>query len=159
MIDRLTRDQYAQLLRHFAAGQITNFEYEARFDKITTDIDVADPAVKEIFGSMWFTYCDLYKHKLAGDHALEGETRKAVLRFLLFLHSDYPYEWPVEKLSGRLLNLLTLGLYGKINKPNPARIAGDDEVWPFYRKEDYEYAIRHPKLLNEKPQSPRRTAP
>lgn len=148
MIDRLTRDRYAELLRRFIAGQVTNFEYEDRFDQVAIDLDIADPAVDELFRVMWSTYCDIREHKMTGDHTFEGENRKTVLRFLLFLHSDCPYEWPTEELSGCLLSLLTLGLYGKLTKPDPASINGDEEVWPFYRKGDYEHAVRHPKLLN-----------
>lgn len=85
MIDRLTRDRYAELLRRFIAGQVTNFEYEDRFDEVAIDLDIADPAVEELFRVMWFPYCDIRKHKMTGVHAIEGENRQTVLQFLLFL--------------------------------------------------------------------------
>ncbi len=145
-----TRDRYANLLQHFIGGQVTNFEYMDRFDEISIDLNRADPAVDELFRAIWVTYCDICKHKMTGDYAVEGESKKTVLRFILFLHSDFPFEWPTTKVSDFLLNLLSMGLYGKLKKPDPARIDGNEDVWPFFRREDYEYAVAHPKLLNGK---------
>jgi len=34
MVDRRRRDQFAEILRHFAAGLLTNVEYEKRVDDI-----------------------------------------------------------------------------------------------------------------------------
>ena len=148
MIDRPSRDHYAELLRHFVAGQMTNFEYEDRFDGIAETLDVEDPAVHEIFQAMWVTYCDMRKHKMTGRDALVGDNRHTAARFILFLHSDLPYEWPTSSLKGCLLNLLTVGLYGKLKRPDSTREKGDMAVWPFYRTTDFEQAKQNPQLMS-----------
>jgi hypothetical protein len=147
MIDRPTRDRYAELLRHFVAGQMTNFEYEGHFDSIAESLDISDPAVDEIFQAMWHTYCDLRKHKMSGRDALVGENRDTAARFILFLHSDLPYEWPTSSLKGCLLNLLTVGLYGKLKKTDPTHEKGEMDVWPFHSRTDCEQAKQNPRLM------------
>ena len=154
MIDRPTRDHYAVLLRHFIAGQMTNFQYEDKFDNISITLGGADPAVLEIFQAMWYTYDDICQHTMTGDHAFRGPNRETAIRFILFLYSDVPYEWPTVKLSGCLFNLLTLGLYGKMKRRKSSRNSGDDTVWPFFRREDYESARKNPRLLNAHRQTP-----
>jgi len=147
MINRPTRDRYAELLRHFIAGQMTNFEYETQFDNIAESLDTTDPAVHEIFQAMWYTYCDLRKHKMTGADALVGDNRHTLARFILFLYSDLPYEWPTSSLKGCLLNLLTVGFYGKLKKVDPTNKKGETTVWPFYRVTDFEQAKQNPKLM------------
>lgn len=147
MIDRTTRDRYAELIRHFVAGQMTNFDYEDRFDRIGESLDAADPAVLEIFEAMWHTYCDIQKHKMTGQHALVDQNRHTVARFVLFLHSDLPYEWPTGDVKKSLLRLLTLGLYGKRKTQGEDQTSGDPDVWPFFRQSDFESAKKNPKLM------------
>lgn len=147
-MNRTVRNEYAELLRGFIGGQITNFEYEDRFDKFDLGQAISDPAINEIFGAMWSAYCDIREHKMTGKFKLVGENRETAIRFILFLHSSFPYEWPVQSLSERLLNLLTVGLYGKLQKIDPVQAAGDESVWPFYRKEEYEYSLQNPRLLS-----------
>ncbi len=66
--------------------------------------------------------------------------------------SDYEFEWPrrpagifvylvrvLDDLTGRRLRLTERWT------PEPA---GDIEVWPFFRREDYHEALRLPRLLN-----------
>lgn len=42
MIDRQRRDQFAELLRHFAAGLITNDEYEIRMGVLFRGLSVIE---------------------------------------------------------------------------------------------------------------------
>jgi len=148
MIDRQSRDHYAELLRHFIAGQMTNFEYEDRFDNIAKTLTINDPAVHEIFEDMWFTYCDLRQHTMTGPDAIVGDNRHTVVRFILFLHSDLPYEWPTRNIKDCLLNLLTVGFYGKLKRRDPACEKGDMDAWPFFRMDDFEQAKQNPKLMS-----------
>ena len=138
---------YAEALRRFVAGRTTNEEYEEAFDQISSTSLGEDPALHEIYISMWATYCDLKKHKMTGKQALPDEARKTAERFILFLHSEIPYEWPTFSLKKRLVRLLTCGLYGKRAKQPESDADGDCNVWPFYRQRDYEDALAHPRLL------------
>src|SRR5688500_7396013 len=121
-IDRQSRDRYAELLRHFAAGRLTNVEYDDASDAY---IAAGDVALSEIWWQMWQTYDDIREHRLTGKDELPREGRTDVARMVLFLHSDLPYEWPVpSRLLGLLLNVFTLGLWGRVFPPSTG---GGDE--------------------------------
>ena len=104
MVDREARRQYAQLLRQFISGRMTNDEYEKRFDSIQAS--VGDPAVWEAYHQIWITYDDYYTHRMTRAHRLTGEDRRSVARMVLFLHSDREYGWPVGQSWGCLLAFL-----------------------------------------------------
>ena len=53
MIDRSARDKYAELLRHFAAGRVVNFDYEKACDEF---LKSSDSAIGEIYDAMEWTY-------------------------------------------------------------------------------------------------------
>ncbi|HLK57465.1 MAG TPA: hypothetical protein VKU00_12940 [Chthonomonadaceae bacterium] len=78
MVDRAARDAYAQLLRHFASGVITNDEYDDRFFQIHDD--TSDPALWCIWEAVWPCYCDLRTYRLRGKHTLSPETRRVIAR-------------------------------------------------------------------------------
>ena len=109
-MDRKNRDEYAELLRHFATGQMTNDDYVERADKI----GFKDDAVNEIYKEIWFTYCDIVTHKLKEGYALTDKGKKVVARYILFLYSDFPFEWPVPTFISGLMNILTLGFYDRL---------------------------------------------
>ena len=146
MVDRSARDQYAELLRHFVAGRMTNFEYEESCDQI---FRTNDEAVHQIYCAMWPTYCDIRKHTMTGDYALSKEGRRLVAQWILFLHSDLEYEWPVPGMSGCLLNILTFGFWSRLQKHKRARLgfSGNHDVWPFFHLSNFDEALKHPKLL------------
>ena len=154
MIDRIARDEYSLLLRRFFSGGITNFDYEKEFDSIPEEFDADDWSIIAIYQAIWPCYCDLSKHKMTGKNSLTAEGKKTVARFILFLHTDYPYEWPKPKveIGMALLRLLTFGLFGKRAADDSDERTGDDEVWPFFRKEDYDEALKQPKFLSGKGQ-------
>ncbi len=142
MVDREARDGYAELLRHFAAGRVLNWDYEDASDEFT---DSDDPAVFGVFWGVWPAYCDIRKHHMAGKNRLDKTGRRTVARYVLFLHSDREYEWPVRGRWRPLLNLLTVGVWGLLN-PLP-KGNGDEAVWPFYRRSDLEEEAARPRLL------------
>ena len=104
MVDRQARRQYAQLLRQFISGHMTNKEYEKRFDGIQAS--AGDPAVQEVYDEIWMTYDDCYTHRMTGAHQLTGENRHSVARMVLFLHSDREYSWPLSQPWGCLVTFL-----------------------------------------------------
>ena len=149
MINREERDKYAQLLRDFISGKITNFEYEDKFDE---QILISDTAIDQIYCEMWHTYCDIRKHKLTDSQWYQDdrEFNKTVIRFVLFLHSDLEYEWPRKSIGKLLLNLLSFGICNKLDTTKEMKEDGDINVWPFFREKDYEHALSNPRLLNAK---------
>ncbi len=146
MIDHIARRQAAQLLRRLAAGQITNREFEYQFPWGSRD-----PAIHEIFDDgAWHLYSDFPSYRLAGANRLDATSREHVARWVLFLETDFPYEWPVltflTRVGRALLYFCTLGMAGKWLDAQ-RRQQGDIEVWPFRRKADYEAALSSPPYL------------
>ena len=148
MLDRVARDRTAELLRHLASGRISNDAFEDALPRET-----ADAAVLAVQRAAWMLYSDLSEHTLTGKHALSAEARKAVARSIVFLYSDLPYEWPRQRCEGlaRLFaGLIGLGWIPRYFEAQWKR-AGDFNVWPFIRHEDYAAALQQPKLLASAP--------
>jgi hypothetical protein len=145
-IDFKARRKAAEIYRHFAAGLLTNDQMEdslpVSFERGLHDI---------FFAGIWPLYDDLHEHKLTGSYRLTSDGRDHVARVILFLHSSLPYRWPASTgwrgiLDG-LVALLTLGLY----RPARHRLrasGGDESVWPFFTRSEYESALQHPPFLH-----------
>lgn len=142
MIDREARDRYAQLLRQFAAGRLSNRVYEQKFDEISGSFD---PAIWGVYQEMWYSYCDFRKHKLRGRDALGRDSHRCVARMVMFLYSDREFEWRQPGLWHVLINLMTFGVWKKL-RPDP-RPTGEAAVWPFFREPDYVDERTSPRLL------------
>ncbi|MCP4645962.1 MAG: hypothetical protein GY851_36290 [bacterium] len=131
MIDHDKRRAYAELLGRFRDGLITNVEYEKVYDGIIDGC--GDVAIREIYGAVWFTYCDVRTHELDGDRTLPTEAREAFDRCILFLGTDLEHEWPLRhNLRGCLAGFLGLG-----RRPT----AADRAIWPFLREEDLQEVL------------------
>jgi len=129
MVATEKRRKAAQLLLDSYKGRITNDQMDDAWPR-----DPEDPALRKIFWAKWGLYSDLreefIKPKLRGKYS----TAKAIHRCLVFLRSGFEYEWVGFGLSKgvipRVLELLDAHRR-EINR------AGDQSVWPFYRKADY----------------------
>jgi hypothetical protein len=145
MIDAGSRRTVAELLRHLAAGQITNDQSEDRLP-----CDSADAAVAQIRQQAWFLYGDLREYRFVGRDRLSNEHRREVARWIVFLQSDLEYEWPrMSTVTSALLfiaNLCTLGWAGRVIAARFRR-HGNLEVWPFIRRSQYDAALRKPKYF------------
>ncbi len=141
MIDRVARTCLAKNMRHLVSGQITNDEFEDR-----ALFGTADPAVYKVFmGGPWLFYSDLSEHRLIGPLRVPRPARRELARCILFLASDLEYEWPVQTTSAwaRFVigNLFTLGWLGRRHR-RKLSATGELDVWPFYRRADYELALQ-----------------
>ncbi|ABI59616.1 hypothetical protein [Nitrosomonas eutropha] len=148
MIDREARDRFAQAIRALVAGTITNDQFE---DIRLPSLNTADPAIAAIYQEgAWHLYSDLEEHRLRGKHALSPKDKSHVARWVLFLKTDLPYEWP--ELRGMrffalgLANLFTFGLANRFYA-NWFKQQGEVEVWPFIRQADYAAALERPVYL------------
>lgn len=118
---RETRNAYAELLRQFASGRMTNFEYERRYDRLVAASDSMDPAVDSIYSAAWYLYCDLREHRLTSPkYRLPRKWRRLIAKWVLYLYSDLEH-MPEESsarqkfyLSSRacLTIIMTLGICG-----------------------------------------------
>jgi hypothetical protein len=142
--DATSRRAAAELVRQLASGRLTNDEFEARWPAS------ADPALSGVRDAAWFLYSDLRTYRLTGADRLPFPIRRQVARWVLFLHSDLPYEWPVEsraaKLARSIAGLLTIGVATRRWK-TALQVSEDADVWPFFRRVDYRRALRVPRLL------------
>ena len=146
MIDRTARTRLAEAIRSLAAGQITNDQFEELVSQKS-----ADPAIREIFANgAWCLYSDTSEYRLAGRYRLPDGAKTEVARWVLFLGTDREYEWPSTwRWRGLLLlflNLISLGFYGSLYRKH-LRALGDWDVWPFFRRTDYEAAVADPRYL------------
>jgi hypothetical protein len=138
--DRESRDRLIGAIRALLSGQITHEEFESRVPARSSD-----PAIRAMLSdNVWQLFTGQHQHPIA------DRDRSVVARWLLFLRTDKPYEWPAysrrQQVAHALATVVTLGL---IAKPLRRRIAsqGDIEVWPFLRHADYDAAMRSPAYL------------
>ena len=147
MIDSDARRQARELLRHLLSGQITSDEFEDRFPRQSKD-----PGVSQVRWAAWHLYSDDREYRLVGKHRLTGMTRREISRWIVFLHTELEYEWPIINVWLEValapLNMITFGFVGRLLQLRLARL-GHFDVWPFIRRADYEAAIAHPRYLNE----------
>ena len=146
MVDRQARNQLAEALRALASGLITNDKFEDRVPRGSKD-----PAVWSIFtDGAWLLYSDLKEYRLKGKNALSPEVKHHIARWVLFLRTDKPYEWPrfsrFQTFVFLLLGLATLGLSTRLFRKRYSK-RGDIEVWPFICVPDYEEALHAPAYL------------
>lgn len=145
-IDPPARRALARLLRRFAAGQMTNREFEAGIPRSR------DAAIAEITSlGIWPLYDDLSTHKMTGRWRLTPPQRKAVARIVLYLHAGLPYRYPRESgwAAARtlLLSALTAGWFGRQRRAQLWREA-DTAAWPFVSRRELDAARQVPLFLN-----------
>ena len=174
MVDSERRKKLAFHLRHLAVGLISNDEFE---DYITDDVTFGwlpeqyyrskeakfdDPIIRPMLELSWCLYSDLKEHKLTGNDKLPEEQLKDIARFVLFLYSDFEYEWPYLdptnplirfSFKDLLLSVLTLGQHYR-NKMTERqqqfdyfKTSGDYDYWPFINKVQYEKQLKHHPFL------------
>ena len=148
MIDRGARNKLAGALRALASGLITNDEFEDQRLPYSNE----DPAIYEVYSNgAWSLYSDLQLYRLRGRHRLDDKTRSAVARWVLFLKTDLPYEWPISTpghgMFRLVANLLTVGFANRFFV-RKFQAHGDVSVWPFIRRSDYDAALATPVYLS-----------
>ena len=139
-VDRAARDNAALLIRRYMAGQITN-------DALWKAWPVSkDPAIREIWNIMWMQFDDLYEHSTVGANALWPSTRRELLRWILFLDTNQPFEWPRHPGGNpHHIAVKHVSLFGAKRRAQRFLKAGDYETWPFRSRADWKTALRHPK--------------
>ena len=145
MVNRSSRTQTGELLRHLLAGRISNLDYEEK----AADLDSKASAIAAIFVESWQLYDDVFEHRLTDKWKINKDDRRVVARWILFLQNDLEYEWPYPEIKHdlrRLVSLLTFGVFPHFREPK-YRDLGDYDVWPFFCVEDYKQALCSPKLL------------
>jgi hypothetical protein len=151
MIDRKSRNITAAVLRRLMSGKITNDEFENTLAGACN----ADPAISAIGQMGWLLYSDLHEHYLVGKDRVGPFDRREVIRWILFLDSDFEYVWPKLNLPGvdplrRVRRLPWLHPFSDgVSKRDAAKFleAGDYFAWPFASRAQFKYALRNPRRL------------
>lgn len=144
MIDTQARKEAAEVARHFASGQITNFEFENKLPSSK------DPAIWAVEDTFWCLYDDFKEHKLNEHWEIPKEFKTMMARWVMFLYTNEEYKWP--KISHPGIRPFEYGFIGKLLKKHLKQEAflnaGEYSVWPFINNESYENARNNPHLLN-----------
>ncbi|RKU19270.1 hypothetical protein C6500_11260 [Candidatus Poribacteria bacterium] len=147
MVDRKARDEFAELLRHFIAGRITNEEFEDQVPLPSKDF-----AIKEIWWIATSPFFSDIEYTLTGEYRASDDERREIVKCVLFLKTDQEYQWPrhstLKELLGDLRYLVSFGrvpVYSSKELLDAA--AGDLEAWPFIRLKDLELARERPPYL------------
>ena len=175
MVDRKARCEYAQLVRQFISGRMTNDEYEQRFFSLCAG--KKDLALVEIYAGVDTLCEDACPSKLTQCWRLNNDARRRVAQAVLFLQSDAEYQWSEKLWDGSvfLFTAFCISLLFALlpETPLPIRFAasvpliaawqwyeqwqrrrltivGDKEAWPFLHQADLEAAKSRPRLLNGK---------
>jgi hypothetical protein len=136
MIDKPARKKLSELLRHLVSGQITNDQFEDN-----SPFSSNDRAIWAIRHQAWGLYSDFGEYKLKGKKALSPKNKHAIATWLLFLKSNFEYEWPThpgQTWWGALLSFLSLGLIPRIFWNKKWIFSGNFKIWPFIREKDSE---------------------
>ena len=136
MIDRKARNALAERLRHLASGSMSNNRFESLScrskDRVIAELEwhLALPV-----------YDDMHEHRLSGEFALTYGQRRDFARAILFLKTEFEYEWKTKRgLRGFLNSTFRLKPLRRI--PPVDTTGGDLRVWPFYHQEDYAKALK-----------------
>ena len=106
MIHRESRNRLAEALRHYAAGRITNDDLDS------VEIDWRDRGAIAVNEMAWGLYDDHDVHKATGRYQLDRDARRAISKWIVFLHSDCEYIWPEYSFLQFVnwpMNFLTFG--------------------------------------------------
>lgn len=144
-IDLDARRKAAEVYRHFASGSLTNDQMEDALPKSS------ESGLHEIFAwGIWPLFDDLHEHKLTGRYRLTQEGRDHVARIILFLNNSFPYRWPIAGAwRGFFEVVASIFTLGRLNlaRRRLRSSGGEDSVWPFFTRAEYESALAHPPYL------------
>lgn len=148
MINRKDRDHLAEGLRHLANGRITNDEFEDEYGASATS---PDDGVRAVFWQgAWMLYSDFQPMRFTGRRRLPRETRRHIARWIMFLNTTRPYEWPLLRwwtnLAWLPVHVATLGFSARF-QARRWRASGEFAVWPFRRWADCRADLRTPRYL------------
>jgi len=131
MVDTKSRSIASKLIREFAAGHLTNDEFDDQYPRSD------DRAVQTMGSYLWFFWDDRFTHRLEGEHALTEEQSALLRRMSDFLETDLEYRGPAVGAS--LVDRAKSG-WRRITGQEPP-IADDPAVdapwWPFPSEEEY----------------------
>ncbi len=176
MIDRTRRDKLALHLRQYVSGRTWNQTLENRLgDDVSfgwlpehygrvPDRD-PDPLIPPMLEHVWSLYSDASFHRARGKHAIVGDDRRTIARYILFLHSEREYSWPSFRFVKqspemvlpflRWLKTILPWASAPIERPTfetdtweEFERKGDYTCWPFLNQEELELESRNIRYMD-----------
>jgi hypothetical protein len=143
MVNRVKRSEGLTTLRDLLDGRITNDEFVSRFPRAEQD-----PALAAILQAAWMQFSDRRVHKLTGGDSPSPELRAILERCCVFLSTDFEFQWPPSRsrIGKGLLQLIGLGR-PLDTADEEYKSVGDFEVWPFFKRIDYEASVKSDSTL------------
>ena len=131
MVDHVSRTKARDLIQKFADGQLTNREFDDQYPSSK------DRAVLVIRHELWYSWDDLFEHRLEGAYELNAESRAYVNRCIQFLATDLEYTEPA--MGGTLLSGIKNAWKGMFRKASTSESGTDvnNPWWPFSSEEEY----------------------
>ncbi|MCX5635581.1 MAG: hypothetical protein NTW55_07075 [Planctomycetota bacterium] len=178
MIDKVRREKLALHLRQYVSCRFNNQQLE---DRIANDVSDGwlpeqyyrskntdcDSVIMPMLEHIWCLYDDTRFHRARKKYAIKGEVREQVARWILFLHSDLEYQWPLLRFTDywfynnikfsrwlRYINPFYNRVKVRIDKAKQEwenfQKVGDFNYWPFINKDTFEAELKRPPYLNGK---------
>jgi hypothetical protein len=167
MVDREARDKLALATRRFAAGRISEREWEKSLPRRSKD-----QTLRDVADILEFSFEARRDYFAKGKDALTPETRHNVARCILLFHTNLDYDpkpcdsasdtaWRtvisitacllvlpliVMMMAPAILGVSAASLWRKINGGPDPRAEGD-RIWPFESQSDLDEALKYPKYL------------
>lgn len=141
------RRRVARLVIEYAAGRITNDEFE---DRTGLEISRHDPAIREVIDCVWLHYDDIREaYRRTGKDRMAPEDRRRLAKCVMFLRTDLPFEARNALSLVQAFVNLVVGWMPWYWRRQSNRI--DVRVWPFTSIDDYKAAIAKPVYLAGEP--------
>lgn len=109
MVDRAARDEYAELLKHYSAGFLTQRDYVYASARIFNGS--FDGSLMAVFRHVWGISDDLCAHHRTANHRLQRKAGRKVSRWIAYLQSNADCPWLQEWKWTAALTLSGLGFY------------------------------------------------
>jgi hypothetical protein len=131
MVDIKSRIAAAELVREFAAGQLTNDEFDEQYPHSE------DRAIQTIGNVLWLSWDDRFTHRLEGRYQPTDQQKAVFERCMAFLRTELEYTGPSPGAS--VLDAVK-GVWKRlVGEEQRALIEGSlkDPWWPFSSEEQY----------------------
>ena len=131
MVDTKNRIVAAELVREFAAGQLTNDDFDEQYPRSE------DRAIQNIGNVLWLSWDDRFTHRLEGEYQLTDQQRALFERCIAFLQTELEYTGP--SVGGSVLDAAKGAWKRLVGKEQRILIEGslDAPWWPFATEEQY----------------------
>ena len=131
MVDMKSRRAAADLMQEFAAGKLTNDEFDERYPQSE------DRAVQTIGNVLWLSWDDRFTHRLEGRYQLTDQQKAVYERCMAFLQTELEYTGPSAGAS--VLNAVKGAWKRLVGEGERVLIEGSlkDPWWPFASEEQY----------------------